>query len=71
MKRENAEVVNPSEDQIGKLETIKEIIRAMGGGPRQDLHKRSLVEPATITISPEEYGNHHTWNPSAIHLPTA
>ena len=46
--------------QISKLETIKEIIRAMGENPDKILTREALIEPATTTISPEEYGNHHT-----------
>ncbi len=46
--------------QITKLDTIKEIIRAMGEDPDKILTRTAQTEQAITSITPEDYANHHT-----------
>ena len=46
--------------KISKLDTIKEIIRAIGEDPEKLLTREALPEQAISNLTPEEYGNHHT-----------
>lgn len=45
--------------QATRLETIKEVLRAIGEDPDKILTREALTEPA-ISIAPEQYENHHT-----------
>src|SRR5207249_10877188 len=45
--------------KISKLDTIKEIIRAIGEDPEKLFTREALTEQAITNLTPEEYGNHH------------
>jgi len=45
--------------QVTKIETIKEIIRAMGADPEKILTRETLTQGATVVLAPEDYQSHH------------
>jgi hypothetical protein len=49
-----------SRPQISRLETIKEVLRAIGEDPDKILTREALTEQATTSLTPEENENHHT-----------
>ncbi len=46
--------------QISRLETIKEVLRAIGEDPDKILTREALTQPAATIFTPEECDNQHT-----------